>query len=49
MDVLLADLTAVQKYKLISGAVIPRPIALITTLNEGRGQCRAVQRLQLCQ
>lgn len=37
MDVLLADLTAAQKYKLISGAIIPRPIALITTLNEDGG------------
>lgn len=37
MDVLLADLTAAQKYKLISGVVIPRPIALITTLNEDGG------------
>lgn len=37
MDILLADLTAAQKYKLISGAVIPRPIALITTLNEDGG------------
>lgn len=31
IDYDLADLTAAQSYKLLSGAVLPRPIALITT------------------
>ena len=29
-----------QRYKLIAGAIVPRPIALVTTLNED-GSCNA--------
>lgn len=36
----LADLHRRQRYKLIAGAIVPRPIALVTTLNED-GTCNA--------
>jgi flavin reductase (DIM6/NTAB) family NADH-FMN oxidoreductase RutF len=36
----LADLHRRQRYKLIAGAIVPRPIALVTTLNED-GSCNA--------
>lgn len=36
----LADLEPKQRYKLIAGAVVPRPIALVTTVNED-GSCNA--------
>jgi len=34
MDLALADLTALERYKLLVGLVIPRPIAWISTVNE---------------
>jgi 2-nitrobenzoate nitroreductase len=39
-DVALGPLTPSQRYKLITGSVMPRPIALITTTNED-GTCNA--------
>jgi len=39
-DVALGPLTPSQRYKLITGSVMPRPIALVTTLN-GDGLCNA--------
>jgi flavin reductase (DIM6/NTAB) family NADH-FMN oxidoreductase RutF len=33
-DIALGPLTPSQRYRLITGSVMPRPIALITTLNE---------------
>jgi 2-nitrobenzoate nitroreductase len=36
----LDDLHRRQRYKLIAGAIVPRPIALVTTLNED-GSCNA--------
>ena len=36
----LADLHRRQRYKLIAGAIVPRPIALVTTLNAD-GSCNA--------
>lgn len=36
----LAKLHRRQRYKLIAGAIVPRPIALVTTLNED-GSCNA--------
>lgn len=36
----LADLHRRQRYKLIAGAIVPRPIALVTTQNED-GSCNA--------
>ena len=36
----LADLHRRQRYKLIAGAIVPRPIALVTTLNDD-GSCNA--------
>ncbi len=36
----LADLARKQRYKLIAGAVVPRPIALVTSLNAD-GSCNA--------
>jgi 2-nitrobenzoate nitroreductase len=36
----LAGLHRRQRYKLIAGAIVPRPIALVTTLNED-GSCNA--------
>lgn len=35
MEFAARDLTAAQKYKLLSGFIIPRPIAWITSLGEG--------------
>jgi len=34
MDLALADLTALERYKLLVGLVFPRPIAWISTVNE---------------
>jgi len=39
-DIALAHLTSMQKYWLITGSVGPRPIALVTSLNEA-GLCNA--------
>lgn len=39
-DFHLPDLHRRQRYKLIAGAIVPRPIALVTTLNED-GSCNA--------
>ena len=35
-------------YKLLTGIVVPRPIAWVTTLSRMGGEPRAVQRLYLC-
>jgi flavin reductase (DIM6/NTAB) family NADH-FMN oxidoreductase RutF len=39
-DVAMSGLTSSQRYKLITGSVMPRPIALVTTLNAD-GSCNA--------
>lgn len=39
-DVNMSGLTPSQRYKLITGSVMPRPIALVTTLNAD-GSCNA--------
>jgi flavin reductase (DIM6/NTAB) family NADH-FMN oxidoreductase RutF len=39
-DVSMAGLTPSQRYKLITGSVMPRPIAFVTTLNQD-GSCNA--------
>lgn len=39
-DIRLADLKPSQRYPLITGSVMPRPIALVTTVNEA-GLCNA--------
>lgn len=39
-DVNMAGLTPSQRYKLITGSVMPRPIAFVTTLNSD-GSCNA--------
>ncbi len=33
MDIQFSTLSAAEKYKLIAASIIPRPIALITSMN----------------
>lgn len=35
MEIDFRDITAYQRYKLMASLIVPRPIALVTTINEG--------------